>query len=113
MFAHVGQWTTPAASTPPPEGSPVMKTERLAARVTPDELATIRRAAEIERLSPSAFMVRSALWEAEDVLTRADITYMPLEQFNEVVATLDIPDEAPRLARAFRENRPPVGAADE
>lgn len=84
-----------------------MKSERLAARVTPAELDTIQRAAELEHLSPSAFMVRSALWEADEVIARADITYMPLEQFQQVMATIDIPDEAPRLARAFRENRDP------
>lgn len=105
MFTDVGQWVTSKHNTQPPEGPPTMKTERLAARVTPAELDTIQRAAELEHLSPSAFMVRSALLEAEEVLTRADVTYMPPEQFQQVMATLDTPDEAPRLAQAFRENR--------
>jgi len=105
MSTNVGQWVTAHHHAQPREGPPIMKTERLAARVTPAELDTIKRAAELEHLSPSAFMVRSALREADEVLTRADVTYMPPDQFQQVMATLDIPDEAPRLAQAFRENR--------
>jgi uncharacterized protein (DUF1778 family) len=46
--------------------------------------------------------VRSARAEADRVLARADVTVMPAEQFDAMVAALDDPREVPELVRLAR-----------
>jgi uncharacterized protein (DUF1778 family) len=81
------------------------KSERFTVRVDPVDLEAFTRAARFERLSVSEFVIRAVRAEAEDVLTREDRTLMPQADFERLVATLDIPDEAPQLAEAFRAAR--------
>ncbi len=53
--------------------------------------------------SLSHFVLAAATAAADKVLARADYTIMPAMQFDELLASLDTPDEAPRLARLFRQ----------
>jgi uncharacterized protein (DUF1778 family) len=88
------------------EESPMApKSERFTVRVDPVDLDAFTRAARLERLSVSEFVIRAVRAEADDVLTREDRTLMPLADFERLLATLDTPDEAPRLAEAFRAAR--------
>lgn len=75
------------------------KTRRLESRVDPRGERLIEEAARLTHESVSAFMVRAALTEAGRVLGRAEVTMMSNERFDELVASLDQPDEAPALAR--------------
>ncbi|GAA0357347.1 DUF1778 domain-containing protein [Actinoallomurus spadix] len=55
----------------------------------------IARAAEALGESVSSFMLRAAKEEARRILASSDVTWMPADQFDELLATLDEPDEVP------------------
>jgi uncharacterized protein (DUF1778 family) len=74
-------------------------TKRLEARLDESTDELIMRAAELEHVSKSAFVVRAARTEAERVVARANLTLMAPEVFDALVASLDVPDEAPELAQ--------------
>lgn len=76
------------------------RTKRIEMRADPESVALITAAAAACRVSVSAFVLDAATDEAGRVLGRADVTLMPADQFDVLVASLDEPDEAPRLARA-------------
>ena len=78
------------------------RTKRIEMRADPDSEALIARAAALEAVSVSAFVLGAAVREADRVLGRADQTLMPAEQFDALVDSLDTPDPAPRLAAAAR-----------
>ena len=50
-------------------------------------------------------MVHAAVARADHVLARADVTMMPAEQFDELLASLDVADEASTLARLGQSER--------
>ncbi|GAA1550763.1 hypothetical protein GCM10009827_084280 [Dactylosporangium maewongense] len=77
------------------------KTERIEVRATTDEAERIELAAQVQHLSVSAFVVQAATSAADQVIARTDITLMPADQFDELMASLDEPDDMPGLARAF------------
>ena len=76
------------------------KTSRIEMRADPDSEARIAQAAAMLHLSVSAFVPSAAVREADIVLARADTTLMPAEQFDALMSSLELPDEAPRLLEA-------------
>jgi uncharacterized protein (DUF1778 family) len=82
-----------------------VKTDRIEARLSPDERARIERAASTSGLSVSAFLVSSAVARADEVIAAATTTLVPADYFDQLVAALDEPDAVPRLATAARRAR--------
>ncbi len=80
------------------------KDQVLNTRISANDLEVLKRAADLDGLSTSAFVTRAAVREAEAVIARADRTSIPADLFESIMATLDVPDEAPRLRRAFQNN---------
>jgi uncharacterized protein (DUF1778 family) len=81
------------------------KAERLEARLTATERTQIEQAAALAGESVSSFVVLAAL-ERADVLVREQAsTLVPAVYFDQLVASLDQPEEAPRLAQAAQEAR--------
>jgi uncharacterized protein (DUF1778 family) len=81
------------------------RTKRIEMRADAESEALISAAAAARRVSVSAFVLEAAIEEAGRVLGRADLTLMPADQFDALIAALDEPDEAPRLAQAARHPR--------
>lgn len=77
-----------------------VKTDRMEARVSPDERARIERAASAAGLSVSAFVVGAAVERADEVIAEATTTTLPTDYFDELLAALDTPEPAPGLAKA-------------
>jgi uncharacterized protein (DUF1778 family) len=69
-------------------------------RITYRSGQRIAQAAAACRQSVSAFVLAAAVREADMVLARADVTLMPAEQFDALMDSLEIPDQAPRLLEA-------------
>lgn len=65
----------------------------------------IEQAARVTHESTSAFVVHAAIDRADQILARADVTIMPAEQFDELLAALDVADEAPVLTRLGQTER--------
>ncbi len=82
-----------------------VKTDRLEARVSPDERERIEQAASTEGLSVSAFMVGAAVERAEEVIAAATTTVAPADYFDELLAALDEPEPAARLSKAATQSR--------
>ncbi|MDO8212440.1 DUF1778 domain-containing protein [Conexibacter sp. CPCC 206217] len=78
------------------------KAERVEARLTPVQRRQIEQAAALSGESMSAFMVLAALERAETVVVEQATTVVPAAYFDRLVASLDQPDDAPRLERAAR-----------
>lgn len=81
------------------------KDERLEMRVSKSDRALIEDAAKHSRESVSDFTRNAVLDKAQHVLARAEVTLMPAEQFDSLLASLDIADEAPALEKAFVQPR--------
>jgi uncharacterized protein (DUF1778 family) len=81
------------------------KTERIELRVSTDDKHAIAAAAEMEQTTTTEFVRDAVLDRAQHVRARADRTLMPAEQFDALLAALDVPDETPNLARAFAHQR--------
>ncbi|MBW0017834.1 MAG: DUF1778 domain-containing protein [Mycobacterium sp.] len=80
------------------------KTERLAARLTPEQDALIRRAAEIEGTDLTNFTVTAALAHARDVLADRRLFVLDDAAWTEFLAALDRPvSHHPRLEKLFAE----------
>lgn len=71
--------------------------KRLEARIDAETDEMIRRAAQLQRMTKSAFVLQSVRAEAERVLARGDVTLMSPELFDSLIDSLDTPDEAPGL----------------
>ena len=85
------------------------RTERFEARVAPREAARIRRAASLENMSTSAFVVSSAMAHADEVIACHEVTAVPPDYFDRLVRALDQPGKVlPRLARAAKRARQPL-----
>jgi uncharacterized protein (DUF1778 family) len=76
------------------------KTRRIEMRADLQSEALIARAAAAAGQSVSAFVLGAAVREADQILARADTTVMSAEQFDALIATLETPDRADRLATA-------------
>jgi uncharacterized protein (DUF1778 family) len=81
------------------------KTERIELRVSADDKDAIASAAELEHTSMTEFVRKAVLDRVQLVSARADRTLMPADQFDALIASLDAPDDAPALARAFAHKR--------
>jgi uncharacterized protein (DUF1778 family) len=75
------------------------RTERIEMRTTQEEHDLITRAADASHVTTSSFVLAAARSEASRVLARADVTIMPADQFDELMAALDTPEPIPTLAR--------------
>jgi uncharacterized protein (DUF1778 family) len=80
------------------------KAVRLEARLTPTQRKQIEQAAALAGESVSAFVVLAALDRADILVTERASTIVPATYFDQLVASLDEPGDAPRLARAARES---------
>jgi len=74
-------------------------------RADAESEALITAAAAACRVSVSTFVLEAATEEAGRVLGRSDLTLMPADQFDALIAALDQPDEASRLAEAAQGRR--------
>jgi uncharacterized protein (DUF1778 family) len=82
-----------------------VKAQRLEVRVDATTKAHIEAAAARLGQPASVFVLHAATAEADRVLARAQSTVMPAVQFDSMLAALDIPDEAPVLARLVQRER--------
>jgi len=82
------------------------RTARIEARIAPDALAAVQRAAEIQGRSVSDFVVAAALEAANRTIEQAHIIQLSLEdQRRFAEAIINPPEPAPALRRAFRRHR--------
>ncbi len=82
------------------------RTARIEARIAPDALAAVRRAAEIQGRSVSDFVVAAAEEAANRTIEQAHIIRLSLEdQRRFAEAILNPPAPVPALRRAFRRHR--------
>lgn len=78
-----------------------VRTRRIEARVEPERMERIRRAAELQHASISAFVVDAAEEKAEQVILEQHETFVPSRFFDELLAALDRPPVVvPALSRA-------------
>ncbi len=82
-----------------------VKTNRVESRVSPEERARIEQAAAMAGMSVSSFMVGAAVDRADELITEYTTTIVPADYFDALLATLDEPDPAPRLAKAAADLR--------
>lgn len=83
-----------------------VRTDRVEARVSPDQRERIERAAAFSGESMSAFMVVAAVQRADDVIAEQSATVVPGDYFDQLLAALDEPAEkALRLAAAAKKAR--------
>jgi uncharacterized protein (DUF1778 family) len=82
-------------------------TKRMELRVSEDDKTAIEEAAELESYASVADYVRHAVMEHTNRLRarHANVTMMPAAQFDALFESLDVPDNAPNLARAFAHKR--------
>lgn len=78
------------------------KAERLEARLTTTERTQIEQAAALAGESVSSFVVLAALDRADILVRERASTVVPAAYFDQLVTSLDEPEEAPRLARVAR-----------
>jgi uncharacterized protein (DUF1778 family) len=81
------------------------KTRRIEMRTDPDNEERIVQAAGLLGQSVSGFVLSAARSAADAVLARADTTLMPAEQFDGLMRSLDVADEAPNLRAAATTSR--------
>ena len=81
------------------------KSDRIEARLSPDERARILRAAGFEGLSMSSFIVAAAVQKADEVISEHTVTRTPPDYFDELLRALDEPEAAPVLERAAQRAR--------
>ena len=78
-----------------------MRTARIEARISPDALAIVKRAAEIQGRSVSDFVVGAAQEAANRTIEEAEIIRLSVEDQRLLAeALLDPPEPAPALVRA-------------
>ncbi|MEA2684872.1 MAG: hypothetical protein QOE93_67 [Actinomycetota bacterium] len=76
------------------------RSERVEARLSPEERGRIERAARSEGRSLSSFIVEAAVERADQILAEPTVTVVPAEYFDRLVAAMDEPGRAPRLEQA-------------
>jgi uncharacterized protein (DUF1778 family) len=83
-----------------------IKSDRVEARLSPDQRDRIGRAAGFTGESMSAFIVSAAMQRADDVIAEQSSTVVPYDYFDQLLAALDeMPEPSPRLAAAARRAR--------
>ena len=78
------------------------KSERVEARLSPEQRERIEQAAQYEGRSVSSFMVDAAMERAEHLLAQRDVTTVPAEYFDHLLLALDDPDRVPNLKRVAK-----------
>lgn len=87
------------------------RTARLEARIAPEALAIVRRAAEIQGRSISDFVVAAAQEAATRTITETEIVRLSVEGQRELAALLlHPPAPGKALKKAFRRRRELLGA---
>lgn len=81
------------------------RSDRIEARLLPEQRASIDRAAEREGVSRSAFVVGAAIEKAERMLAEETTTRVPASFFDDLLAALDVATPAPILAAAAQQAR--------
>jgi len=79
-----------------------VKSDRLEARVSPEQRARLEWAARLAGKSVSAFVVDAAVERAEEMVTAQMSTSVPADYFDRLVDTLDHVDRAPTLAKVAK-----------
>ena len=88
------------------------RTERVEARIAPEQAARIRFAAELLDTSVSAFLVSSAVARAEEVIASHRETVVPSDFFDRLIEELDRPPTViPALAGGAKRNPPDAAEA--
>lgn len=83
-----------------------IRTARLEARISPDALAIVKRAAEIQGRSVSDFVVAAAQEAAHRTIEETEIIRLSVEDQRLLAeALLDPPEPAPALVRAAEHYR--------
>lgn len=77
----------------------VTKTRRIEVRTDEATDRLIAEAAELLHITKSAFVTDAARQAAEKVIARADVTLMSAPVFDAMMASLDVADESPELAK--------------
>lgn len=78
------------------------KTDRIEARVSSEQRAQLDWAARAEGTSLSSFVIDAALDRAAEVVRAEMTSAVPATYFDDLVASLDRPDDAPTLAKAAK-----------
>jgi uncharacterized protein (DUF1778 family) len=81
------------------------RTARIEARISPDALAVVRRAAEIQGRSVSDFVVAAAQDAARKAIEEAQIIRVSVEDQREFVNAINPPPLTPAMERAIRRHR--------
>jgi uncharacterized protein (DUF1778 family) len=82
------------------------RTARIEARIAPDALAIVKRAAEIQGRSISDFVVAAAEEAANRTIEQTQIIRLSIEdQRAFAAAIINPPEPTPALRRAFRRHR--------
>lgn len=82
------------------------RTSRIEARIAPDALAVVRRAAEIQGRSLSDFMVAAALEDAHRTIEQTQIIRLSVEdQHRFAEALLNPPPVSPAMKRALQAHK--------
>ncbi len=82
------------------------RTARIEARIAPETLAIVKRAAEIQGRSVSDFVVAAAQEAANRTIEQTHIIRLSVEDQRAFAeAILNPPEPAPALRRAFRRHR--------
>jgi len=89
-----------------------LKSDRLEARVSPEQRARLEWAARLAGTSVSTFVVDAAVERAEELVAEQMSTSVPADYFDRLVDSLDRADDAPTLAKAARksERKPRIAA---
>ena len=89
-----------------------VKSDRLEARVSPEQRARLELAAGLAGVAVSAFVIDAAVERADELVAAQMSTAVPADYFDRLVAALDEPERAPGLAKAARraERRPRIAA---
>lgn len=82
------------------------KTRRFEARLDAETDDLFAQAAALTGQSRSAFVIGAAREVAERAVARADVTLMPVEQFDAMMASLDVVEPLPELKRVFAQPAP-------
>lgn len=82
-----------------------VKSERLEARVSPEQRARLEWAASLAGTSVSAFVIEAAVERAEELTAAQLATTVPADYFDRLVSALDTAESAPTLARAASQAR--------
>lgn len=67
-------------------------TERFEVRATPELIALFGQAAALSGQSFSDFVRQAALARAEEVIRRGQVTVLPAEEFDKLLASIDEPE---------------------